>query len=179
VVCSPRHPGPPCSHQRTWADNDFFRCFSSMYQQNSCVQHSPLVRFRRALEGAAARLFRPMYAGANMGHPDIVATPQPSPVTSSGRSRVVRRWRRSRVMRRWRRRIVGCWRRLGHVGRARVIRPRRRVTRIRSLSGRFYGPRGIAAKCVRARRTRPLKTTRRSSAQNSSRPRRCSLRSGK
>jgi hypothetical protein len=57
------------SHQRTWADNDFFKCFRSTYHQHPRLQHQPFCRVVGAMERAAPHLFRPMYAGANMGHP--------------------------------------------------------------------------------------------------------------
>jgi hypothetical protein len=43
-----------------------------MFHENSPLQHESVVPIAEALKGAAPRLFRPMYAGANMGHPSSV-----------------------------------------------------------------------------------------------------------
>ena len=60
--------GAPCSPERTWAENGFFQCSHSM-GKDSCSWPQCLRRIAKAFEGAAPRLFQPMYAWANMGHP--------------------------------------------------------------------------------------------------------------
>jgi hypothetical protein len=49
---------------KTDSSNAFTPCATSL-----ALRRSLLARVAEALEGAAPRLFRPMYAGANMGHP--------------------------------------------------------------------------------------------------------------
>jgi hypothetical protein len=57
------------SHQRTWADNDFFKCFHSRCPRGLSPSRVFFCPHSNSVGGAAPRLFRPMYAGANMGHP--------------------------------------------------------------------------------------------------------------
>ena len=54
--------------RRTWAENGFFQCFHSL-GKDSCSWPQFFRHVAKALGGAAPRLFRPMYAQANMGHP--------------------------------------------------------------------------------------------------------------
>src|SRR5579859_5849419 len=61
--------GAPCSPQRTWAENGFFQMLSfhdSRMLALGCALFAP--RSKSAGRGCA-HLFRPMYGGANMGHP--------------------------------------------------------------------------------------------------------------
>ena len=59
--------GCPMFAQRTWADNEFFKCFRSSATRISFFRINSSRR-REHWKGCA-RLFQPMYAGANMGHP--------------------------------------------------------------------------------------------------------------
>jgi hypothetical protein len=52
----------------------FSNAFTLCVTGTQAFHNSRFPRLARALEGAAPRLFRPMYAGANMGHPSWVAT---------------------------------------------------------------------------------------------------------
>jgi hypothetical protein len=61
--------GAPGSHQRTWAENGFFKCFHSTRKETLTHNAQSFARVAVALDGATPRLFRPMYARANMGHP--------------------------------------------------------------------------------------------------------------
>jgi hypothetical protein len=59
--------GAPCSHQRTWAENDAFECF---YLSSDCsLGHNISGVERKVFEGASPHRFRPTYAGAKTGHP--------------------------------------------------------------------------------------------------------------
>jgi hypothetical protein len=54
--------GAPCSHQRTWADNEFFECFHSMSNNNGRV--SPVFFGPRPLA-------RPEFSVSCPGHDDV------------------------------------------------------------------------------------------------------------
>jgi HlyD family secretion protein len=54
--------GAPGSHQRTWVENDPFRMLLADGQ-------SAIAAHNKGNRGASPRLFRPRYAGANLGHP--------------------------------------------------------------------------------------------------------------
>ena len=51
--------GAPCSPQRTWAENEFFKCFPPC-ATILALRRSLFARVAEALEGAAPRIFRPM-----------------------------------------------------------------------------------------------------------------------
>jgi hypothetical protein len=63
-----RATGNPGSPKRTWAENDVFRMLS-LHARELLLAPTAFCRRAEALEGAAPRLSRPMYAAANMGHP--------------------------------------------------------------------------------------------------------------
>src|ERR1700688_1172573 len=70
-LLSPNHSllvwtGAPCSPQRTWAENGVFQMLS-LHARGFLLLAALFARATVTLKGAAPCLFRPMYAGANMG----------------------------------------------------------------------------------------------------------------
>ena len=74
--------------QRTWAENDVFQMLSLHARRLSPTLTAYVGRVE-ALKGAAPRLLRPMYAGANMGHlsreADLVVLLKPRSQASTGK----------------------------------------------------------------------------------------------
>ena len=49
----PRWTGAPCSQQRTWAENELFKCFRSRCHQNPPLQHHSFVQMNGLGRGCA------------------------------------------------------------------------------------------------------------------------------
>jgi hypothetical protein len=64
------------SHQRTWAENRFFKCFHSIRQKNSPFQQSSFACIAERWKGLRPIFFGPCTLGANMGHPCTVVKKQ-------------------------------------------------------------------------------------------------------